>query len=197
MKDLTKVAECYSCGLFVEKIDETNISQICPRCESKIETKKDFSIDSLFYAISSLLLFLILSLYPILSLNLNEQELNANILKTVYILFEQDFYVVSFLILFTIILAPLFNSIVIILIFLQLKLNIKIFKKSLLYDSYHFFKEWGFIEVFIISLIVTYIKLVGMVSNTKFDVGFFVILAYVFCFIMSNIKFDASAILDD
>lgn len=197
MKDLTKIVECYSCGLFVEKIDETNISQICPRCESKIETKKDFSIDSLFYAISSLLLFLILSLYPILSLNLNEQELNANILKTVYILFEQDFYVVSFLILFTIILAPLFNSIVIILIFLQLKLNIKIFKKSLLYDSYHFFKEWGFIEVFIISLIVTYIKLVGMVSNTKFDVGFFVILAYVFCFIMSNIKFDASAILDD
>ena len=197
MKDLTKIVECYSCGLFVEKIDETNISQICPRCESKIETKKDFSIDSLFYAISSLLLFLILSLYPILSLNLNEQELNANILKTVYILFEQDFYVVSFLILFTIILAPLFNSIVIILIFLQLKLNIKIFKKSLLYDSYHFFKEWGFIEVFIISLIVTYIKLIGMVSNTKFDVGFFVILAYVFCFIMSNIKFDASAILDD
>jgi paraquat-inducible protein A len=197
MKDLTKIVECYSCGLFVEKIDETNISQICPRCESKIETKKDFSIDSLFYAISSLLLFLILSLYPILSLNLNEQELNANILKTVYILFEQDFYVVSFLILFTIILAPLFNSIVIILIFLQLKLNIKIFKKSLLYDSYHFFKEWGFIEVFIISLIVTYIKLVGMVSNTKFDVGFFVILAYIFCFIMSNIKFDASAILDD
>ena len=197
MKDLTKIVECYSCGLFVQKSDETNISQICPRCESKIETKKDFSIDSLFYAISSLLLFLILSLYPILSLNLNEQELNANILRTVYILIEQDFYVVSFLVLFTIILAPLFNSIVIILIFLQLKLNIKIFKKSLLYDSYHFFKEWGFIEVFIISLIVTYIKLVGMVSNTKFDVGFFVILAYVFCFIMSNIKFDASAILDD
>lgn len=47
MKDLTKIVECYSCGLFVQKSDETNISQICPRCESKIETKKDFSIDSL------------------------------------------------------------------------------------------------------------------------------------------------------
>ena len=83
------------------------------------------------------------------------------------------------------------------IIFVQLKFKVEIFKKSLLYDSYHFFKEWGFMEVFIISLIVTYIKLVGMVSNTKFDFGFFVILAYVFCFIMSNIKFDASAILDD
>lgn len=197
MKDLTKVAECYSCGLFVEKSEDKRFKQICPRCESKLETKQDFSIDSLFYAISSLMLFLILSLYPIISLSLNGQELNANILKTVYILFEQDFYLVSFLVLFTIILAPIFNSIVIILVFLQLKLNIDIFKKSFLYDAYHFFKEWGFIEVFIISLIVTYIKLVGMVSNTKFDIGFFIILAYVFCFIMSNIKFDASAILDD
>jgi paraquat-inducible protein A len=29
-------------------------------------------------------------------------------------------------------------------------------------------------EVFIVSLIVTYIKLIGMVSNTKFDIGFYV-----------------------
>lgn len=197
MKDLTKIVECYSCGLFVQKSDETNISQICPRCESKIETKKDFSIDSLFYAISSLLLFLILCSYPILSLNLNEQELNANILKTVYILIEQDFYVVSFMVFFTIILAPILNSLVIILIFIQLKFDVEIFKKTFLYDAYHFFKEWGFIEVFVISLVVTYIKLVGLVSNTKFDLGFLVLLAYLFCFIMSNIKFESSVILDD
>ena len=197
MIDLIKIVECYSCGLFVKKGDNLNVSQICPRCGNKLETKQNFSIDSLFYAISSLMLFFVLSLYPLISLTLNEQQLDANILKTFYILFEQDFYVVSFLVLFTIILAPLFNSIIIILIFVQLKFKVEIFKKSLLYDSYHFFKEWGFMEVFIISLIVTYIKLVGMVSNTKFDFGFFVILAYVFCFIMSNIKFDASAILDD
>ena len=28
MKDLTKIFECYSCGLFVEKIDETNINEL-------------------------------------------------------------------------------------------------------------------------------------------------------------------------
>ncbi|WP_228286241.1 paraquat-inducible protein A [Arcobacter vandammei] len=197
MIDLNKVVECYSCGLFVEKSEDETISQICPRCESKLAKKHNFSIDSLFYAISSLMLFFILSLYPIISLNINGQELDANILKTVYILYEQDFYIVSFLVLFTIILAPVLNSIVVILVFFQTKFKVQIFKKPFLYDSYHFFKEWGFIEVFVISLIVTYIKLVGMVSDTKFDIGFFVILAYVFCFIMSNIKFDASAILDD
>ena len=195
MRDLTNIVECFSCGLFIKKNQEKNINQNCPRCNSKIETDKNLSIDSLFYAVSSLMLFFILSFYPLISFNINGQELNANILKTVYILFEQDFYLVSFLVFFTIVMAPIFNSIVIILSFFQIKY--KILKKSFLYDSYYFFKEWGFMEVFIISLIVTYIKLAGMVSNTKFDMGFFLILAYVFCFIMSQVKFDASAILDD
>ena len=197
MQDLTNVVECYSCGLFVQKCDSSKFTQRCPRCDSKLKEENSHSIDSLFFAISSLMLFLILSLYPILSLNLNAQSLDANILKTVYVLFEQDFYIVSFLVLFTIILAPVLNSIIIILVFFQVKFKKEIFKKSLLYDSYHFFKNWGFMEVFIVSLIVTYIKLIGMVSNTKFDIGFYVLLGYIFCFIMSHLRFDASVILDD
>jgi hypothetical protein len=105
MQDLTNIVECYSCGLFVQKSDSSKFTQRCPRCDSKLKEENSHSIDSLFFAISSLMLFLILSLYPILSLNLNAQSLDANILKTVYVLFEQDFYIVSFLVLFTIILA--------------------------------------------------------------------------------------------
>lgn len=197
MQDLTNTVECYSCGLFVQKNVSSNFTQRCPRCDSKLKDENNHSIDSLFFAISSLMLFLILCLYPILSLNLNAQSLDANILKTVYVLFEQDFYIVSFLVLFTIILAPVLNSIIIILVFFQIKFKKEIFKKSLLYDSYYFFKNWGFMEVFIVSLIVTYIKLIGMVSNTKFDIGFYILLGYIFCFIMSHLRFDATVILDN
>lgn len=196
MRDLTNIIECYSCGLFIKRSSDIT-KELCPRCDSKIEIKREFKIESLVFAISSLMLFFILCLYPLISLDLSGQELDANILKTVYILFEQDFFIVSFLVLFTIILAPVLNSIVIILVYFQINFKKEIFKKPFLYDAYHFFKEWGFMEVFIISLIVCYIKLVGMVSATKFDIGFFVLLAYLFCFIMSNIKFEASAILDD
>ena len=90
MQDLTNIVECYSCGLFVQKSDSSKFTQRCPRCDSKLKEENSHSIDSLFFAISSLMLFLILSLYPILSLNLNAQSLDANILKTVYVLFEQD-----------------------------------------------------------------------------------------------------------
>ena len=98
---------------------------------------------------------------------------------------------------FTIILAPILNSLIIIFAFIQSKTKIKLFTKTLLHDGFYFFKHWGFVEVFIISIIVTYIKLIGMVSSTKFDIGFYVLLGYIFCFIMSHLRFDASVILDD
>lgn len=196
-KDLSLVYECYSCGLFVKEDEESNLTQRCPRCDSKIKTEKKHSIDSLYYALSAIFLFIILSTYPFLTLDLNEQKLQATLIKTVVILFEQDFFFLSLLVLFTIVIAPILNSLIIILFFIQEKFNLQIFKKSFLYDSFHFIKHWGFIEVFVISLVVTYIKLIGMVSNTKFDIGFFIILFYVLCFFMSNLKFEAKTILKD
>ena len=103
----------------------------------------------------------------------------------------------ALIVFFTIILAPTLNSLVIIFAYIQEKTNISLFSDTLLHDSFHFFRHWGFIEVFIISIIVTYIKLIGMVSSTKFDIGFYVMLAYIFCFYMSNVKFEDKSVFDD
>jgi len=196
-KDINNIVECYGCGLFIKKEPRRNTKQNCPRCNSKLSVNKTHSIDSLYYAISSLLLFGILNVYPLITLNINENELKATLIGTVQILFEQDFFFVSFIVLFTILLAPIFNSLIIIFAFIQAKTKIRFFTHSFLHDSFHFFKHWGFIEVFIISVIVTYIKLIGMVSSTQFDIGFYVMLAYVFCFYMSNIKFEGKSIFGE
>ena len=50
-KNLETIIECYSCGLFIRKDLETKIKQRCPRCNSKLETNKVHSNDSLYYAI--------------------------------------------------------------------------------------------------------------------------------------------------
>jgi paraquat-inducible protein A len=113
------------------------------------------------------------------------------------ILFEENFFFVALIVFFTIILAPILNSLVIIFAFIQDKTNIRLFTDTLLHDSFHFFRHWGFIEVFIISVIVTYIKLIGMVNSTKFDIGFYVMLAYIFCFYMSNRKFEGKSVFDE
>ena len=196
-KNLETIIECYSCGLFIRKETQARITQRCPRCNSKLETNKKHSNDSLYYAISSLLLFGILNIYPIITLNLNGNELKATLSGTVLILLEQNFFVVGLLVFFTIILAPILNSLIIIFAFIQEKTKIKLFTKTLLHDGFHFFKHWGFIEVFIISIIVTYIKLIGMVNTTKFDIGFYIMLVYVFCFYMSNLKFEGKRVFGE
>lgn len=196
-RSLNSIIECYSCGLFIKKEAKSNITQRCPRCNSKLQVDKKHSKDSLYYAISALLLFGILNIYPIISLNINENELKATLIGTVLILLEQDFFLVGMIVFFTIILAPVLNSLIIIFAFIQKKTKIKLFTKTLLHDSFHFFKHWGFVEVFIVSIIVTYIKLIGMVSSTKFDVSFYILLIYVFCFYMSNIKFEGKSVFGE
>ena len=196
-ENIDDIIECYNCGLFIKKHDDITVIQRCPRCNSKIKADKKHSLDSLYYSISALLLFGILNIYPIITLNINENELKATLIGTVSILLEQNFFFVGIIVFFTIILAPILNSLVIIFAFIQDKTNIRLFTDTLLHDSFHFFKHWGFIEVFIISIIVTYIKLIGMVSSTKFDIGFYVMLAYIFCFYMSNVKFEDKSVFDD
>ena len=196
-ENIEDIMECYHCGLFIKKHNNITANQRCPRCNSKIKSDKKHSLDSLYYAISALLLFGILNVYPIITLNINENELKATLIGTVSILLEQNFFFVALIVFFTIILAPILNSLVIIFAFIQEKTNIRLFTDTLLHDSFHFFKHWGFIEVFIISIIVTYIKLIGMVNTTKFDIGFYIMLVYIFCFYMSNVKFEDKSVFDD
>ena len=196
-ENIEDIMECYNCGLFIKKHDNITATQRCPRCNSKIKSDKKHSLDSLYYAISALLLFGILNVYPIITLNINENELKATLIGTVSILLEQNFFFVALIVFFTIILAPILNSLVIIFSFIQEKTNIRLFSDTLLHDSFHFFKHWGFVEVFIISIIVTYIKLIGMVNTTKFDIGFYIMLVYIFCFYMSNLKFEDKSVFGD
>ena len=196
-ENIEDIMECYHCGLFIKKHNNITTTQRCPRCNSKIKSDKKHSLDSLYYAISALLLFGILNVYPIITLNINENELKATLIGTVSILLEQNFFFVALIVFFTIILAPILNSLVIIFSFIQEKTNIRLFSDTLLHDSFHFFKHWGFVEVFVISIIVTYIKLIGMVSSTKFDIGFYVMLAYIFCFYMSNRKFVGESVFGE
>ncbi len=193
---MNNIIECYHCGLFVKKEDSLKQKIKCPRCGSKLKYKSFHSLDSLYYAITALLLFILLNIYPLITLSLNGTELKSTLFSSFLILFEQDFIFVSLLIFFTIILAPILNSIVIIFAFIQNSMQRKPISKRILFDSFHFFKTWGFIEVFVVSIIVTYIKLLGMISTTRFDIGFYIMLAYIFMFYMSNKKFDIKSVLE-
>ncbi len=194
---MDNIIECYHCGLFIKEDNSLKRQKIkCPRCSSKIEFKNGHSKDSLYYAICALLLFILLNVYPLLSLFINGIELKTTLYNTFLILLQQDFVFVAIVVFLTIILAPVLNSFVIIFAFIQNSMKRKPFLTRVLFDGFRFFKTWGFIEVFIISIIVSYIKLIEMTSSTKFDLGFYIMLVYLFMFYMSNKTFNIKSILE-
>ncbi len=194
---VNNIIECHHCGLFLKnKENYMKKKFLCPRCSSRLNYSKRHNLEAFYYAISSLLLFIILNIFPLISLDVNGLNLKATLYNTVFILLEQHFFLVSLVVFFTIFLAPILNSFIIILSVIQANTKIDFFTKTLLYDSFHFFKTWSFIEVFVISIIVTYIKLVGMLSSTKFDIGFYIMIAFLFCFYMSIIRFEDKNIFE-
>lgn len=196
--DIRNITECKHCGLFIElKENKDDYKYKCPRCKMKITQYKKHNFNALYYSISAFLVFILLNIYPLISLSINERELQTTLIDTVLILFQQKFYFVSLIIFFTIIFAPIVTLIIIIYSFLHNHTKIKILSNSYVYNLFQFFKDWGFIDVFILSIIVTYIKLIGMVSTARFDIGFYLILFYIFLFFMANKNFEIKTVFKD
>jgi len=187
MKIVENVIECYGCGTFID-IKGVDYSIKCPKCHSVLDVK-NHSQESLVYAISALLLFFALPFYPLLTTNINGSQLYASIIDTPIMIYKENFVLVSILTFFTIIVTPILNSIIIIFSFFNKKPQKKLFK------LYHFSKEWGFIDIFMISCVVSYIKLSATFQNTHFESGFYLMIIYLILFYLSNQKFDEKNLL--
>ena len=189
MKIIKNVIECYGCGTFID-ISNANSKIKCPTCHSIIDIK-NHSKEALAYAISALLLFISLYNLPLLTTNINGITLYATLLETPLKLYHEGFIFVAFLIFFTIILAPLLNSLIIIFTFFYTPKQ----SKNFIFKLYHITKDWGFIDIFMIGCVIAYIKMDKTFKATHFDTGFYIMIAYLVLFYLSNINFDEKMIL--
>jgi len=188
LKIVQNVIECYGCGTFLD-ITDIDSKITCPKCYSIIDIK-NHSKEALIYAISALLLFLVLPLYPLLTTNINGTQLYGSIIQIPLMLYKENFICVSILIFWTIILAPILNSIVIIFSFFEHNIS-----KKFMFKLYHITKEWVFIDVFLVGCVVSYIKMTKTFQNTHFEIGFYIMIFYLILFYLSNQKFDEKMIL--
>jgi len=195
---IQNIIECDHCGLFVDiSQKKEDIILKCPRCNSKLPLTSNYSFDSLYYCISAFFIFILLNIYPLVSISIVGKELKTTLIDTVLVLYDEGFFFVSFIIFFTIILSPICSMLIIIYSFIHNHTKFRFFPNYYIYNLFHFFKKWSFIDVFIVSIIVTYIKLIGMVSTTQFDIGFYLILFYLLLFFMANRKFSIKKIFED
>jgi paraquat-inducible protein A len=162
---------CVECDLLLDEIRvPAGFKAHCPRCGHLLYHPVPYSVDKIF-ALSWTGMFLSLPAYllPILKLDLLEDEQTVSLASGVVNLFKNGYWIVSLAILLTSIVLPLFKKLLLLYVswFLKLRRRIKqpVRPPLRLADAfryYYYLAEWSMLEVFMLGIMVSAIKLRDM-----------------------------------
>jgi len=194
MSDLDKtkneITTCHHCGQKNQKVDLGKYKKgLCSRCFSTIyydHSKENFTL-AVIYAITALILFIPANIYPIMTFELVGNEFSITFIQSAITLQEQGFNFVSLIIYLTAFVFPIMNSFIIIAIYLHKKGIVDFIKIKSLNRVYNFTKKTSFIEVYLLALLVGYIKLID-ISDVTIHSNIYFFIAYIVFFLLSMNK---------
>jgi len=149
---------CHGCGLMIE--DDASASRLhCPRCETCVRKKVGSIENDLGYALAGLILFFPAMTLPIISFKLADTTLVNTMFTALPYFYKDGYLILSILVFFTSVFAPLIQIIISILLFAPLYEGkrprfIKPYFKTL-----HFLNEWVMLDVYVIAVLVSVVKL--------------------------------------
>jgi len=189
-----KRIKCKYCDKLV-KIDniQTGNEYYCPRCTNLIYRPSETKISIVIIIITAILTFLLAIYEPLVSIYIFKNN-QVSILDSLIILFHKDIFS-TFLLSFTIIIAPFLMMILTLLIIFHKILKINNYFLSILIKIYLFIKNYSMIEVYFLGVLITMIKL-DKLSNMTLQYGLFINAFFVVLLYISLIWFNPYDILD-
>ena len=158
---LSALTACHGCDLLVE---EGNIpprsKAICPRCGSFLHEPKANTVNNtLALVITGLLLLWPAVSLPMMKMTILGDTAFNTLLNAVIKIYQAGYYWVAFVVLFTSILAPLAKLSVLLIVLLHIKLKRHTKLLPLLFRYYVKLDTWEMLDVYMISMLVSVIKL--------------------------------------
>lgn len=165
---MTKVSVCIcpDCDLVCEKTALTN-GQVatCARCGSMLYRHRDNMVDkTLACSLAGLLFYIPANTLPIITLVILHMDSTNNMLNGVQQLFASGYWWMAFLVLMCSVVVPLLDLGLLFVISLGLKMPGFISAPSLKAAMrwQYYVQEWGMPEVYMLGILVAYIKMVDM-----------------------------------
>ena len=193
--DLSALTACHGCDLLVE---EGNIplrsKAICPRCGSFLYEPKENTVNNaLALVITGLLL-----LWPAISLPMMEMTILGDtafntLLNAVFKIFQAGYPWVAFVVLFTSILAPFAKLSVLLTVLLHIKFNRYTELLPLLFRYYVKLDTWEMLDVYMISMLVSVIKLFD-IATIHAGMGLYCYVGLLLISILVTVKLDKKQI---
>jgi paraquat-inducible protein A len=165
---------CPDCDLLLSKTEApAGHSIICPRCGKIISRRtSDSIIKTLALSTAGLLLYFPAILLPLMTMKSYGFSDSANILDSIVNFYTNGYYFVSFMVLISAVVFPLVLLTSIFIISLQLYLQRYPTYLAKLFRTYVHLEEWAMVEVFLLGIMVSIIKM-AHTAEIMYHMGFF------------------------
>lgn len=185
MNNDTKILCCSACGMMMKnKVGERDIR--CPRCYANV-CKKHHGVEyDLSLAIAALIVFFPAMTLPVLSFELGISETTGNMFSALEYFYEDGYPILSVLVFFTTIFAPFIYIVISIFMYYPLYKKRKPRLMKLYYKILFEFRHWVMLDVYIVAVLVSVIKLTGT-SDVVYGSGLFMLtFLTIFSFLLTN-----------
>lgn len=162
--DTENLIACHECDL-LHRIPVQQGSGVarCRRCNALLHRSVLNSLDrTLALTFAGMILFIVANSFPFLAFKLQGQETQTTLISGVKELYDQGMWEISILVLLTTIIVPLLQLIFSLYVLLPLKFNRIPWKMASIFRITNELQPWSMMEVFLIGILVSVVKLVGM-----------------------------------
>lgn len=160
----SKILLCHECDLLIDNQEIAEGSKLeCPRCGHVLYKQKHNTINkTLAYTITALICFYPAVTESIMILNMSGFYQEQSLIGGARVLLHEHYYLVAILTFMSSLLVPLLR--LLLLFYVTLSLSINYFHRSLLWSFrlYHHVEEWGMLDVYMLGIIVSVVKLLSM-----------------------------------
>ncbi len=185
------VIACHSCDLLLERIEPAAGEKLCcPRCGETLLAPKPDSIDrTLVFTATALILYPFAMFKPILTLDTMGLSNSGNIFACITDTWHSGYAFVAVIVGLTAVVFPLLKLLLLFLVTLGLKQGRGGPGLGRMLRAYCHLDEWGMLEVFMIGLLVTIIKIHHM-AHIDYNAGFFCFVALLVMALGSSLTMD-------
>ncbi len=191
--DTDKIILCPDCDLLLEKVPvESGSKLICPRCACVLVSPKENSVEkTMALTVAGLLMYIPANFLPLLTFDAAGLKSTGSIWESWLSLADSGFVFTGVMVLLTSILIPLIKLLILLVITITIHLGRSTRATALLFRWYHHLDEWGMLEVYMIGILVTIIKMLHM-AHVEYDTGFFCFIGLLSATLCSSAAMDVN-----
>lgn len=182
---------CHDCDLLMPRpnVPEGHFAH-CPRCGSTLISARPNSIErTLALSLAGLILFLPANLYPLLSLEALGLRQTETVFSSAMSLYTDGLWLVSLLILLFAIIVPLVKLLLLFYVSASL-LGGELWRgTAMAFRSYQHLDEWGMLEVYLLGIVVSVVKLID-VASVEPGLGVYSLTALILITLLSSTMLD-------